>query len=101
MKAMISQPMANKTEQEIESRKSGVKYEYKVYAINMDREKLYDRINRRVDIMIEDGLIEEVKEILKKYKEFPTAMQGLGYKEVVEYLNGDISKEEMNDKIKT
>ena len=70
----------NKTEQEIESRKNGVKYDYKVFAINMDREKLYERINKRVDIMIENGLIEEVEKLLEKYKEFPTAMQGLGYK---------------------
>ncbi len=90
----------NKTEQEIESRKNGVKYDYKVFAINMDREKLYERINKRVDIMIEQGLIEEVKNLLKKYNEFPTAMQGLGYKEVVEYLENKISKEEMIEKIK-
>ena len=90
----------NKTEQEIESRKSGVKYDYKVYAINMDREVLYDRINKRVDFMIDEGLIEEVKKILNEYKEFPTAMQGLGYKEVVEYLDGKISKEDMIEKIK-
>ena len=56
----------NKTEQEIESRKSGVKYDYKVYAINMDREVLYDRINKRVDFMIDEGLIEEVKKILNE-----------------------------------
>lgn len=89
-----------KTELEIESRKNGVKYDYKVFAIDMDRETLYDRINRRVDIMIENGLIEEVETILQKYKKFPTAMQGLGYKEVVEYLNKEISKEEMIEKIK-
>ena len=90
----------SKTEQEIESRKNGVKYDYKVFAINMDREKLYERINKRVDIMIEQGLIQEVETLLKKYDEFPTAMQGLGYKEVVEYLQGTTSKEEMIDKIK-
>ena len=89
-----------KTEQEIESRKNEVKYDYRVFAINMDREKLYDRINKRVDIMIQKGLIEEVENLLKKYNEFPTAMQGLGYKEVVEYLQGNISKEEMIDKVK-
>ena len=50
--------------------------------------------------MIENGLIEEVEKLLKKYKEFPTAMQGLGYKEVVEYLQADITKEEMIEKIK-
>ena len=90
----------NKTEQEKESRKKEVEYDYRVFAINWDREVLYDRINKRVDIMIEQGLIEEVKEILKKYDEFPTAMQGLGYKEVVQYLKGEYTKEEMIEKLK-
>lgn len=90
----------NKTQQEIESRKKEVEYDYRVFAINWNREELYERINKRVDIMIENGLIEEVQEILKKYNRFPTAMQGLGYKEVVEYLNGQVSKEEMIEKIK-
>ena len=89
-----------KTEQEEESRKNEVKYDYKVFAINMEREKLYDRINRRVDIMIQQGLIEEVKELLQKYNEFPTAMQGLGYKEVVGYIENKYTKEEMIEKIK-
>ena len=89
-----------KTEIEKESRKKGPDFEYILFAIDMDREKLYDRINQRVDIMIKSGLIEEVKKIIKKYSEFPTAMQGLGYKEVVEYLNGDLTKEEMIEKIK-
>lgn len=90
----------NKTEQEIISREKGPKFDYKVFAINMDREKLYERINKRVDIMIDNGLIDEVKKLLNKYKEFPTAMQGLGYKEVKEYLKNKISKEEMIEKIK-
>ena len=90
----------NKTQQEAESRKKEVEYDYKVYAINWDREKLYDRINRRVDIMLEQGLIQEVEGIRKKYNKFPTAMQGLGYKEVVEYLDGQCTKKEMIEKIK-
>ncbi len=90
----------NKTELEEISRKNGPKYDYKVYVLNMDRSILYDRINKRVDKMIKDGLIEEVKSLLEKYKEFPTAMQGLGYKEVVEYLENKLSKEEMIEKIK-
>ena len=89
-----------KTQQEEESRKNPVEYDYKVFAINWDREILYQRINKRVDIMIEQGLIEEVKEILKKYTKFPTAMQGLGYKEVADYINGNYTKEEMIEKIK-
>ena len=90
----------NKTDQEKESRKNPVEYNYHVYAINWDREKLYERINKRVDIMIEQGLIEEVKRIYQKYDTFPTAMQGLGYKEVVEYLENKCTKEEMIEKIK-
>lgn len=89
-----------KTQQEIESRKNGVKYDYKVFALNMDREVLYNRINLRVDLMIQKGLIEEVKKLKEKYNKFPTAMQGLGYKEVVEYLENKTSKEEMIEKIK-
>lgn len=89
-----------KSEIEADSRKNGPKFDYKIFVLNMDREKLYDRINRRVDLMIENGLIEEVKVLLEKYKEFPTAMQGLGYKEVVEYLENKTSKDEMIDKIK-
>ena len=90
----------NKTEQEAESRLNEVPYNYKVFAIDYDREKLYERINKRVDIMIEKGLINEVKSLLEKYNEFPTAMQGLGYKEVKQYLDGELSKKEMVEKIK-
>ena len=50
--------------------------------------------------MLEQGLIEEVENVYNEYEKFPTAMQGLGYKEVVEYLEGKTSKEEMIDKIK-
>jgi len=89
-----------KTELEKQSRNKDTKYNYLVYGINMDRAKLYERINLRVDKMIEAGLIDEVKNILNKYGEFPTAMQGLGYKEVVQYLDGNYSKEEMIEKIK-
>lgn len=89
-----------KTEQEILSRQNEVKYDYKVYGISTDREILYDKINRRVDIMLEKGLVEEVKNIYGKYNSFPTAMQGLGYKEVVEYLKNEITYEEMTEKIK-
>ena len=90
----------NKTEQEKESRKKEVEFDYKVYAISWDREELYNRINQRVDIMINQGLIEEVQKIYSKYNKFPTAMQGLGYKEVLEYLEGKCAKQEMIDKIK-
>lgn len=89
-----------KTEQEIESRKNEVPYDYRVFALNMDREILYNRINKRVDIMVEQGLIEEVKKICEKYNKYPTAMQGLGYKEIKEYIEGTLTKEEAIEKIK-
>ena len=89
-----------KTEQEIESRKTEIKYNYKSFAITMDRNKLYQRIEKRVDQMIENGLIQEVENIRKKYNKFPTAMQGLGYKEVIEYLENKTTKEEMVEKLK-
>lgn len=88
-----------KTQLDKESRKEP-EYDYKLFAIDMDREILYNRINKRVDIMIEKGLVQEVKNICEKYNEFPTAMQGLGYKEVVEYLEGQATYEEMIEKIK-
>lgn len=88
-----------KTELEKESRHEP-EYDYKIFILNMDRQKLYDRINLRVDLMIKDGLVDEVKRMLEKYSEFPTAMQGLGYKEIVDYLNGNCSLDEAIEKIK-
>ncbi len=90
-----------KTEIEKESRKNGIPYDYRIFAINMPRDILYDRINKRVDIMLEKGLIQEVEELYKKYGEkLLTSMQAIGYKEVVEYLKGNCSKEEMIEKVK-
>ena len=89
-----------KTELEKESRKKEVKYDYKIFWINIEREILYERINKRVDIMINQGLIEEVKNLIKKYPNFPTAMQAIGYKEIVEYLDNKITKEQAIEKIK-
>ncbi len=89
-----------KTQQEVESRKNPVEYDYQVYALKWDRELLYERINKRVDLMLEQGLVEEVQGIIKRHQKFPTAMQGLGYKEVVEFLKGNTTQEEMIEKIK-
>lgn len=89
-----------KTEMEIESKKSGVKYDYRIFVLNMERGKLYDRINKRVDIMIENGLEEEVRKLIEKYTKFPTAMQGLGYKEIIEYFDNKITRDEAIEKIK-
>ena len=89
-----------KTELENLSHQNEIEYDFLKFAINMDRNLLYERINKRVDLMIEAGLVDEVKNILSKYDEYPTAMQALGYKEVKEYLENKSTFEEMIDKIK-
>ena len=70
-------------------------YELYYFVLNDDRAKLYERIDMRVDLMLKDGLIEEVKGLLDMgcTREM-VSMQGLGYKEIIDYLNGDISLEE-------
>lgn len=71
------------------------------YGINYPREELYDRINRRVDIMLKNGLVEEVEKLVKMgCTRENTSMQGIGYKEVIDYLEGKITFEEMTEAIK-
>jgi tRNA dimethylallyltransferase len=82
-------------------RKPSTKYNLSMYLLYMDRSKLYDRINSRVDKMIENGLIEEVKTLLKLgYKKNLNSMQGIGYKEIVDYLENRISLDEAVELIK-
>ncbi len=71
-------------------------YEYELYVLTMNRRKLYGRINKRVDIMIEAGLLDEVKGLVdKNIPKNSTAMQGIGYKEVVNHLKGMYDYETM------
>lgn len=67
---------------------------------DLPREELYERINTRVDKMMEDGLLDEVKTLYEKYGETPTAMQAIGYKELIEYFKGKTSLEEAVELIK-
>lgn len=70
-------------------------YEFIIIGLTRDREELYERINKRVDIMIKAGLLEEVEELLKKgYPTNLVAFKGLGYKEFFGYLKGENSLEE-------
>jgi tRNA dimethylallyltransferase len=73
-------------------------FDYKIYGIHHEREKLYERINLRVDQMIKDGLVEEVKSLLP-YRNH-NALQTVGYKEIFEYLDGKSTLEEAIEKIK-
>lgn len=76
-------------------------YNFKYYCLNMDRKLLYERINKRVDIMIENGLVSEVKSLLDMgYSKNLVSMQGIGYKEIIMHLEGNISLDEAIDMIK-
>lgn len=76
-------------------------YNFMYFVLNRQRDILYDRINKRVDKMIENGLADEVKWLLSNgYHKDLTSMQGLGYKEIVKYIEGEYSLEEAVDIIK-
>ena len=87
-----------KTQVDRESIKE-LKYDYRIFGMLWDRQELYDRIDKRVDIMIEMGLVGEVKELYEKGIS-STAIQGLGYKEIIEYLDEKVTLEEAIEKIK-
>lgn len=76
-------------------------YDVYYYVLTMDREKLYERINKRVDIMMEKGLLEECIKLKEMdYTSNMQSMQGIGYKEILYYLEGKISLEEAVNMIK-
>ena len=74
--------------------------EVKFFFLNPDRNGLYENINKRVDLMIEQGLLDEVKNLLNKYELSSTAKVAIGYKEVIDYLEGKYSLEECKELIK-
>lgn len=77
------------------------KYDYVAIAVDFPREELYDRINLRVDEMFEDGLVSEVKELLKMgINENHQCMQAIGYKEVLSGLKNGLNDSTMRDIIK-
>lgn len=77
------------------------KYDISYYVLNMDRNKLYERINQRVDIMFEKGLLDECIKLKEMgYDSLMQSMQGIGYKEVLLYLNNHISLKEAIEMIK-
>lgn len=76
-------------------------YDVLLIGITRDRDELYDRINRRVDIMVEQGLFKEVEELLEMgLQEEDISMKGIGYKEIIAYFDGVYSKEDAIEKIK-
>ena len=69
-------------------------YDESFFALSWPRDILYDRINRRVDIMLENGLIEEVRQLRRDEENHPTALQAIGYKEIAAALEGRMSMED-------
>ena len=77
------------------------KYNPIIIVLNREREHLYERINKRVDIIMDNGLIDEVKNLLKMgYTKDMISMQGIGYKEIIKYLDGEYTLDEAIDIIK-
>ncbi len=72
-----------------------------LFVLNIEREKLYDKINKRVEKMFEEGFVEEVENLLKMgFSKTLPSMNSIGYKEVVKYLNGEMTYEECIEEIK-
>lgn len=77
------------------------RFDYVAFSYDYPRERLYNRIDKRVDIMLENGLIDEVKKLLDDgVKPSSQSMQGIGYKEVIDYVYGKTSYEEMVEILK-
>lgn len=88
-------------EKENNFRQENEDYNLIFIGINMDRERLYERINSRVDKMIELGLVDEVRSLLDKgLDKNSQSLKAIGYKEVISYLEGEIEYSEMIDLIK-
>lgn len=68
--------------------------------LNFPRDILYNRINKRVDLMIDAGLIEETKSLLVKYGRIPNITDTIGYREIISYLDGELTLDEAKDKLK-
>lgn len=70
-------------------------YDFCYFVLNDDRKLLYDKIDQRIDLMLKEGLLEEVEALRQKgYTKDMVSMQGLGYKEILDYLNGECTLEE-------
>ena len=68
--------------------------------LNFPREELYERINKRVDLMIELGIIEETKRLLNKHGRIPNLVDTIGYREIIKYLDGEYDLKTATDMLK-
>ncbi len=81
------------------SRRRGPDFEYIVFCLSHERSRLYENINRRVDQMLQDGLIDEVRRLASEVPPNGTAWQAIGYKEALAFLAGELSLEETRELI--
>ena len=92
--------IAKHIEKPLSEYKKDPKFDVEWIGLNYPRDILYERINKRVDIMIKDGLIEETEYLLKKHGRIKNILYTIGYQEIVSYLDNKISLEEAKEKIK-
>lgn len=84
-----------------EQKRNESPYDFIYFVLNRNRKEIYERINKRVDLMFEEGLIKEVQNLLNSgVSPDALSMQGLGYKETAEFLTGKKTLEEAKDLIK-
>ena len=84
----------------IKTKEAKLLYDVKFVGLTTDRNVLYERINNRVDEMFQDGLINEVEQLLNKYGSTNILNRAIGYKEVIKYINKEITLDECMDLIK-
>lgn len=77
-----------------------IPYDVEWIGINMPREEIYERINKRVDKMVESGILDETKYLLKKHGRIPNFVKTIGYNELLQYLDGEITFENAIELIK-
>ena len=85
----LKQPMSK-----VRGIKDEGKYDVEWIGLNFPREELYERINRRVDVMIENGLVDETRRLLDKHGRIPNLTDTIGYREIIGYLDGECTLEE-------
>ncbi len=90
----LGEPMSNY------SNKKEPPYEVEWIGIDMSREELYERVNKRVDIMVEQGIVEETKFLLEKHGRIKNLISTIGYSEIIQYLDNEISFERAVELIK-
>lgn len=92
--------MTGKPLREDHSQRVSASYDAVVIGLTMERTQLYERINRRVNLMVEDGLVEEVRKLYEAGYADCQSMQAIGYKEITAFLRGEATKEEAVELLK-